>query len=654
MIYITKPITALYDDAQIKNNYTQIDVRKLDKYIATANEPEIKNHRQKIKNGNENTYSQLFKNVGAKVQDSIGIHDIDLAKNIKLTGPTYNSKPIHINQIKSDTVDKHIKIIADVSQASNQYIASRVTENKCISCGQKHSQLQNVCTNDITKPIRCENPDCGKSKFEIKSEYDIDTQKLILSDIASVDSDEDIDAYLQSDDVGTVKIGQRVIVDAIVKKTFNEKTGKGDIYLDITDISVQDEKEQVNITEEDKKRLEDIGNNIPIEQLVQSYAPHIKGRDTEKEAILVSLMGGNGLDGSLSRATINLHFVGEPATGKSETVMWAEQLYNQVQQVDGINVSQAGLTAGIVDNKVDDNESQIVKAGALPRADGGIAIIDELDKMHPEIQNSLFRPLAHNEVKIDKIQSGRIKARANVLATSNPKHGHIDPHTAIADQIDMHEALFSRFDLTFVLKDTTHADKKISKSTLYDETEDGDFVEEEEDVPLSVQEMREYIYYARQINPIVSYEASEKLDKFWTGLRQESLSGNETEEQRQKIDNRNLEALKRITLAYARLQLKERATVEDAERTIWLMEQSLKSLSDGDDMDFTVINKGVTQTQEERKKAILNEVEKAGQMTEWQIAQELGLDYETVKAEIRSMKASGDIIPVSGQITVAN
>jgi replicative DNA helicase Mcm len=85
---------------------------------------------------------------------------------------------------------------------------------------------------------------------------------------------------------------------------------------------------------------------------------------------------------------------------------------------------------------------------------------------------------------------------------------------------------------------------------------------------------RKYISYARRnIHPVLTEEAAEKLKEFYVSLRATSTGGTAAATPRQ------LEALVRLAEASAKIRLKTAVTVSDAERAINLTDFVLKAIA---------------------------------------------------------------------------
>ena len=100
----------------------------------------------------------------------------------------------------------------------------------------------------------------------------------------------------------------------------------------------------------------------------------------------------------------------------------------------------------------------------LVLADGGIAVIDELDKMSPEDRSAMHEALEQQTVSIAKAGiTATLNARCPVLAAANPKFGRFISDRPIAEQIDLPPTLLSRFDVIYSIQDRPDAERDRSR-----------------------------------------------------------------------------------------------------------------------------------------------------------------------------------------------
>ena len=390
-------------------------------------------------------------------------------------------------------------------------------------------------------------------------------------------------------------------------------------------------------------------------QLVRSFAPGICGMDIVKAGIVLSLFGGvrkadasSRLDATdapntLSttdvsghhvpiRGDIHVLLVGDPGLGKSQLLQSAAAVAPRGIYVCGSSASSAGLTVSVTR----DNGEFSFDAGAVVLADRGLCCVDEFDKALSE-HVSLLGVMEQQEVAVAKAGAiAALPARTSILAAANPIDGHYNKAKTLSSNLNMTPAMVSRFDLVFVLLDTSDAerDRRLARAVMsaanglrsagaregphdrgmYGNGFDGgdaasprlllgdqenaiakgrekssSFPSERlplrdrlrqrraDDEALPKQLMRKYIAYARQyVHPTLSDEACRVIKSYYLELR-ERYAGDSTHGSL-PVTARRLESLIRMAEARARLELREVVIAEDAEDAVDIMKEMLANI----------------------------------------------------------------------------
>jgi replicative DNA helicase Mcm len=491
---------------------------------------------------------------------------------------------VRIRNIRSEHIGKFICVDGIVRRASEVKPEVAIAIFQCPDCGSLLEVEQKERT--IVQPEVCE---CGrKTGFKLVDRKLYDARWIVLEEPFELVSGErpgEISIYLKEDLTSPemqrkTDPGNRLRVTGILKEIKRTYRGKVrtqmDIYLEANHVEPTEiEWEEIEITKEDEKRIEELASDPEIYQkLVASIAPSIFGLEEIKEAILLQLFSGVPHvlpDGTRIRGDIHILLLGDPSVAKSQLLKHVAQLVPRAKYVTGKGTTTAGLTATVIRDE-EFMGGWVLEAGAMILCNKSIICIDEFDKMSKEDQIAMHEALEQQTVSIAKASIvATLPAQVSVLAGANPKFSRFDPYRPIAEQIDIPETLLSRFDLKFALRDVPDPEKDEKLATYIIETR----LKPEEVKPIIPQELlRKYIAYARKnCFPKMTREAAERIKQFYVEMRS-LYSGEDTI----AITLRQNEALMRLAEASAKVRLSPVVEVQDAERAIRIMKYSLQQL----------------------------------------------------------------------------
>jgi len=142
--------------------------------------------------------------------------------------------------------------------------------------------------------------------------------------------------------------------------------------------------------------------------------------------------------------------------------------------------------------------------------DGGVACIDEIDKVNDDAVSSLHDALESQLVRINKAGINvTLNSCTALLGAGNPEHGRFNPYQPIAQQLNLGPTLMSRFDLMFMVSDSSdeEADREVidhmmrSRRAAAKKELGENFTEEERksiEPKISRETLRAYIAYAKE------------------------------------------------------------------------------------------------------------------------------------------------------------
>lgn len=582
---------------------------------------------------------------------------------------------ILLRNISAAHLNKLICVEGVIKQITDVLPKLKVATWKCNRCGNTYKIFQTG--QSVSEPVFCEN--CRHrdfSLFEEESEF-LDYQKMQIQEPLEVlkgsEQPTSLDVYLADDIVNKALPGDSVILVGILRLSPTKKGrpifGR---YLECIYVEQkQREFEEITVTAADEKKIKELAKDPQIyEKLIQSIAPSIYGHEDVKEAIALQLFGGvkKILPTQQIRGNIHILLVGDPGVAKSQMLTSANAIAPKSIYVGGKTTSGVGLTATAVKDEFGEG-AWTLKAGALVLASGGIAMVDELDKMPADERVALHEAMEQSTVSVAKAGIiTRFKTDTSILAAANPKFSRFENYEPLVNQIDLPPTLISRFDLFFMIRDvldktkdteianfilkTHRAGEKLSKMKMHGRGVKKEVADKIEDLAMPAIEpelLRKYISYARQhVFPELSDEAISTISDFYVKLREKGR-----EEGAYTATHRQLEGLVRLSEASARVRLSNVVEKQDAERAIRLLKHSLKDVVTDPEtgkIDIDLILTGQTHTQLENMHkvlAIIKEKAKGGEAVPIDVlvseAVQLGISSEKLDEIISKLEKKGEI-----------
>ncbi len=357
-----------------------------------------------------------------------------------------------------------------------------------------------------------------------------------------------------------------------------------------------------NITEEDQLNIRRLSQDPDIfKKIIKSIAPSLYGQESAKTAIALSLFGGcskdSGRTGHRVRGDINCLLLGDPGTAKSQLLNYAAAAAPRSERSTGKGASSAGLTASVHKDPL--TKEWTLEGGALVKADQGVCVIDEFDKMNDQDRTSIHEAMEQQTISISKAGIvTSLQARCAVLAAANPIGGRYDSSYSFAENVELTDPILQRFDVLCVLQDVVDEsrDRKLSSFVLNSHIRDHPHVDEDtrqyvnnendsnigrinsnsntnggdddDDIePLSQEMLRKYISYSRlNVKPILHNVDSAKIQSLYADMRQQCDATGGV-----PIAVRHIESMMRIAEASARMHLRDHVRDDDVDRSIKVM-----------------------------------------------------------------------------------
>lgn len=566
--------------------------------------------------------------------------------NVRVQGGAYERT---VNELRQDDVGKYIAVRGQINEMTQVQPKPSYARYNCSKCANI-AEIEQRGTKLRTPGYDCQT--CDEP-----SEWLLDDNGTVYKDhqvieLAALPEDtgggvaESIKVEVTGDETGNVNAGDRVAISGILKTDSRDVVhetnpdARRPIYLE--GYAIQTEQESFG--EIEPERIDEIRELAERDEiytdLVASFAPHIHTDgegDRQKLAILLSLFGGVQKQlptGSQIRGNINILLIGDAGTAKSQYLKTAEKLAPKSVLASGKGATAAGLTATAEQSNL--TGEWTLKAGALVLANGGVACIDEFDKMSDSARKSIHEALENQEIPVTKAGiNTTLPAKTAVIAAANPTDGEFDRFDALSEQIDMEAPLISRFDLIFALSDDQDEDRDATIASVQHDIAAGDADIEPE---IEYELLREYIAYARKKEPVYESEVvKDKLIEWYVSRREESEAGNGS-----TVTARLNDSLRRLAQASARVRLSDTIEMEDAQRAIEMMNYTIGQvgLNEDGEIDGNMVDGGRVKSQKERREELarLMATEKK---TVAQLAEEAKLSKDVVESDIQKLKQKG-------------
>ena len=500
-----------------------------------------------------------------------------------------------VQDIGSKLIREMISVKGVITKRAEMKHKVKIAVYKCQMCD---ATTKVPMTKSALVPQVCDSCKRRALKLEEDESYFVDMQwgqvQELLERLKGGAPAATINILLEDDLVNSITPGETVEITAIMR-IHPETKGKGKTesaqiyqrYLDVIHIAkTQKEFDELSTTREEEQQIRDFAKDEHLyEKMRESVSPGIYGHNEVKDALVLQLFGGTKdkhmAGGAPIRNDIHVLLIGDPGAAKTRFLQSMCTVAPKALYVSGKSVTGVGLTASAEKDELGDG-GWTLKAGALVIASGGIAGVDEFDKIDDNERAAMHEVMESQTVSVAKAGIvAKFKAKTAILAAANPKYSRFDETKLPGEQFNIPPTILSRFDLIFPILDVMDAEKdsrlaQYMLDTHKSAAEHGESQIQSSDVQVvPVEFLRKYVSYARRtVKPILSQEAADKIKDFYVKLREKGKADRAV-----PITPRQIEGLIRMSEASAKIRLSNVVEASDAERAIRLTEYVLSQVS---------------------------------------------------------------------------
>jgi DNA replication licensing factor MCM7 len=531
--------------------------------------------------------------------------------------PGVKMKAVPIRDVRAAKVGTLVRIKGMVTRVSNVKPLITVATYTCEACA--YEVYQEVNSRQFTPIVQCPSDRCktnqqmGRLLLQTKASKFDKYQEVKFQELPDQvpmgHIPRSLTVYLRGELTRTCEPGAIVTICGIflpMPYSAQRQMQMGlitETYLEATDVANHKKRYSAMESSEEMEnavlRLQESGNMY--EMLSQSIAPEIYGHEDVKKALLLLMIGGvtKRMDeGMRLRGDINILLMGDPGVAKSQLLKHIATIAPRGVYTTGKGSSGVGLTAAVVRDTM--TKEMTLEGGALVLADMGICAIDEFDKMEESDRTAIHEVMEQQTVSIAKAGiTTTLNARTSVLAAANPIYGRYNKRLSASENINLPNALLSRFDLLFLILDIANyeKDEALARHVTYVHrfAKNPDMSFE----PVRADVLRYFIAIAKQYEPTIPEHLCSYIVEAYVSLRQQdandharqqrltrnygSNTGDNANHAQTAMTARQLLSILRLSQSLARLRFATEVITQDVDEAIRLVYVSKASLTEPDD-----------------------------------------------------------------------
>ena len=434
--------------------------------------------------------------------------------------------------------------------------------------------LSRLAESDINSVFQIDCSIIGPSQKKLNTETNKYVQKILIQETESDSINFNpmvIKCTVHGDNTSNLASGQRktILGRYMVEPTVEGQKATNEKHLIIDAFHVKDseEKRQVVLT---KHQIECARGKVHedeeqyLQYLIDSFCPKIYGRDLEKFALLLVLLGGSNTNDF--RSETHLMLIGESDTGKSELVKFANKVAQKSSIIDGANTTGVGILFALDEY----DGTKILRSGMMIQNSGGHLVIDEFDKMPKPEQKKVNNAMEQQMATYNK--GGHIASAATktaIIVSCNPEKERWNADKDIIDNLPFDASTISRYDVIIRLKHESTEQQQREKMRHIMQYKRGEITKEIG----TVEYLKGLLNYLRRSAPRFD-KAAEKLmvEKFVEFQFLEQPDGS------LQVETRQMEGIQRLCEAYAKLTFRKFVDTYTVEYIIGFYKKCLATL----------------------------------------------------------------------------
>ena len=403
---------------------------------------------------------------------------------LRLTGLPPTARRL-IREIRESDLNRFIALDGIVRRVTEVRPQIRDAVFQCVACRTEFHEPQDEASMVFREPLECPESQggCGKpagrTRFRLlpdKSTY-VNSRRIEIQENPEIlrhgAHPQGLAVMLTEDLSGQVLPGNRVVLNGVLKSFQRASASRGGVVRNTTfDLLVlgnsvewkqQEYTTEIVITRRRNDSSSSSRATRPVsrqdrDEPCADDQGNGGGEGGDRPPAL--RRGGEEIPGRIRvRGDIHVLLVGDPGVAKSQLLRYISEVAPRGIYTSGKGATAAGLTAAAVKDEFAGGR-WVLEAGMLVLADGGMAVIDELDKMTPEDRSAMHEVLEHGQCSIAKAGiTSTLNARCPVLAAANPKWGRFTNDRTVSEQINLPPTLLSRFDVIFSIRDLPNQER---------------------------------------------------------------------------------------------------------------------------------------------------------------------------------------------------